>query len=118
MKCDAGIAVLQVDDAAAMEAVFLQGTLHRDVVPVGIDPQIGAFREGEIVAKARHTPAVPCHRNSMDHPVRLIVEPTAVIDHIVGRIVMAKEAENTQNFPIFYAQPALPRPNIFPNSFF
>ena len=45
-----------IDDSAAFKAVFRQGTLHGQIVPVGIDAHIAALLKAPLQAEAPHTP--------------------------------------------------------------
>ena len=96
LKCDSGIAVLQIDDAAAAKTVLLKRILHRQVVPVRVNAQIGTFRQSKFIAKAGHPPPVAGHRDPVDHTVGFVIEPAALIDSFVGRVIVEKKAENAK----------------------
>ena len=45
-----------IDDSAAFKAVFRQGALHGQIVPMGIDAHIAALFKAPLQAEAPHTP--------------------------------------------------------------
>ena len=103
MVSDSVFAVGKINDAAAGEAEFLKRSLHGQIVPVGIDAQIGTLGQRPMKTRGCNTVAGLGNSDPMDHPIRLIIAPLAVINCDISGIDTLKIAENGGNFLVLQA---------------
>ena len=78
MVRDSGIAVGQIYNTATDKSILFQAPLHRNVVEVGVDPQIRALLQRKIKTAGGDPFSVGSYRDPVDHHIRFIVAPTAV----------------------------------------
>ena len=90
---DAWALVAGIDDAAALEAVLQQDVLHHEVVVMGIYTEVGTvFRApGQAGIGNAFYPAVG--GQAVDDMVGGIVQPLAVVNAGIGRVLTGDEAE-------------------------
>ena len=103
MVSDSVFAVGKINDAAAGEAEFLQRSLHGQIVPVGIDAQIGTLGQRPTETRGCNAVAGLGNGDAVDHAIRLIIAPLAVINCDISWINVLEIAENSGNFLIFQA---------------
>lgn len=103
MVGDPFAAVGEVDDAAAVEAVFGEGALHGQVVLMSVDPQLRADGQGVVEAAAGDATAALGYGDVVDHGVGAFVEPLAVEDLPVGGVDALTEIEDGGDLAILGA---------------
>ena len=73
-----------MDDPALLKAVFLNQPLHRRIVGVGIDADIGGNAFAMIGGALEQPVDPPVAGQPMDRDVGLVVQPFALLDVCVG----------------------------------
>ena len=102
MVGDSLVAIEKVDDAALRKTVFQQGLVHGGVIPVGVDADVAALGEGVIEAEFGNALAGSGDGDAMDDAAFTGFQPCAVIDLFIGGVITDEEAENTEDFKIFF----------------
>ena len=86
--------IADVDDAAFDEAFVFEGALHDLVVGVCVNTDILRDAFAKIGGGFENTAHRAVSGDTMDRDVRIIVQPFAVFDVTVRRIVARKQREN------------------------
>ena len=84
MVCDPGRAVPDMDDPALLKAALLDQPLHRRIVGVGIDADIGGKKLAMLGGALEQPVDPPVAGQPMDRDVGLVVQPFALLDVCVG----------------------------------
>ena len=113
---DAGRAVVDVDDAAASEAVAFHQCLHDLIILVGVDAQVFRSFEAVIGGMAEDSAFFSVAADAVDGTVGTVVEPGAVFDHGVGGVLSQNKGENAVD-ALFLADEASAFGNILLNQF-
>ena len=86
MERQAFVAVGYVYDSAVVEAVLFEQVSHDGVVAEGVDAYVAADAEAVVEYGGEGAVSFGQTRNAVDYIVRLVVEPSAVVDFRVGRV--------------------------------
>ena len=96
VKCQAFVAVGEIDNAAILETVFFQSPLHGTVIPVGIDAQVGTLGKCPIETLGCDAGTLGSNSDAVDGAVRFVVEPGAIFDMQIGGINARDLGEDRQ----------------------
>ena len=97
MVCDPGRAVPDMDDPALLKAALLDQPLHRRIVGVGIDADIGGNAFAMIGGALEQPVDPPVAGQPMDRDVGLVVQPFALLDVCVGWLRAIKQGK----YPVY-----------------
>ena len=86
-----------MDDPALLKAVFLNQPLHRRIVGVGIDADIGGNAFAMIGGALEQPVDPPVAGQPMDRDVGLVVQPFALLDVCVGWLRAIKQGK----YPVY-----------------
>ena len=83
-----------MDDPTLLKAVFLNQPLHRRIVGVGIDADIGGNAFAMIGGALEQPVDLPVTGQPMDCDVGLVVQPFALLDVRVGRLRALEQSKH------------------------
>ena len=97
---EAGGAVVAVDGAAVVEAEAGGGVLHREIVGVGVEADVGDEGLAEVDASAQHAGVSAGGGKAVDCAIGVGVEPLAAMNGGVGWVGTDEECKGHRNFTV------------------
>lgn len=82
-----------MDDSASPEPAALKKILHRQIVLVGVCPEIAGKPAAKVNAGLADAVSAPVRSQSVDCPVRLVIQPMSVVDDVICRVNARNETE-------------------------
>lgn len=93
--CDAWSAVRAEDDAATDETESFGRRLHRDIVGVGVKPEIADFRKAVVNTHFQDTPTAAVRSQTVDCAIGIIVGPGSVDNNSICWILTLDKSEDS-----------------------
>ena len=114
MKCDSLVTVENMDDTAVGKPIFFQSSTHGLVIPMGVDPQIGALFRRPIEDPGDETLTTMVDSNAVNGAVGLIIQPAGAVDLQIGGVLTLDIGKNRTDLTIVLTNIELFLGNILP----
>ena len=119
LESDARSTIFHEDGAARNESSLGYKGAHQSVVVVRIYPDIGTLLKSPIEAGLSDAPLLSVGSQSVNYPIRRIIQPRPVKDLLIGWFITYEEAEGADGLIcLIHTDQALPSLTIFLNQFF